>query len=256
MSVLFCFREPRAAALQEYFSVDRNEGLRRANFPGFDVWKMPERPSAILAAHIWQAREFFRSRYWTNDLPSLPEDAAALLRSERPTIGIFDNLNTTIESMLDVLPKAKQQDLLHIHPDLTDAQLAYYLAACGAIVLACQSSETRDEQVKSMCTAMGVPIYSLTDRNPNTPLAEIIASIRPVNAIDWIARLRKALEHVASRAVYAEARLEHAEAELTQRSIRLAAAEADLASRSYRLALKVRGVANSVRKIAKRLRVP
>ena len=32
--------------------------------------------------------------------------------------------------------------------------------------------------------------------------------------------------------------------------------EADLASRSYRLALKVRGVANSVRKIAKRLRVP
>lgn len=249
-------------AMQEYFSADRDELLKPESLPDLDVWKLPERPSAVLTAHILKARQFFSSRLWTKALP-FSSDAAGMIEPKRATIGIFGELDAPLAHAFDELPEQSRREPLYIHPDLTDAQLAYYLAGCSAIVMASHASDARSVQFSAMCAAIGVPIYYLTDDNPRAvhdeagrsagSVADLVMHERPVNALDWVVRLRKLLEHVTHRAVLAEARLEQAEAELSERSVRLAAAEVQLASRSYRLALKVRGLANAVRKMAGRL---
>jgi glycosyltransferase involved in cell wall biosynthesis len=233
-------------SLQEYFSVDRNELLRPAGFPDYDIWKMPERPSAMLAAHVLRARQFFRSRDWARDLRRCDaEEAAILVDPQRRTIGVY---GPSIPATLEGLPEAERQDLLYIHPDLSDPQLAYYLAGCGLVVMTGESPEPRDERVKAMCGAMGIPVSPVA--NLHGSLREIIGRTQPTSMVDWVARLRRGLEQESSRAVLSEARFAAADAELAKRANRLAAAEAEFASRSYRLGLKVRAVANGIRWLA------
>lgn len=245
-------------AMQEYFSTNRNELLKPGNFPNFDIWRMPERPSAILTAHIMKARQFFSSRLWTKALPA-SSDAAGMIEPQRTTIGIFGELDAALARGFDSVPEQSRRQLLYIHPELTEARLAYYLAGCSAVITVRHALHVRGE-VSALCGAIGVPVYYLAQDDLRAvrdeagqfagSLLEIVARALPVNAPEWTLRLRKLLELAAHRAMVAEARLEHAEAELTERSIRLAAAEAQLRSRSYRLALKVRGLANAARKIA------
>jgi len=154
-------------SLQGYFSIERGEHLKSGNFPEFDVWKMPKAPSVVLATHIFRAREFFQTRFWAGGLPFGAEtDARALLTPEISTIGIFGPLNFSAALIFDGLPPSHRQRLLHIHPDLTDAQLGYYLAGCSAVIMACHLLDVRGERVKSMCITMQIPLYCLIDDNP------------------------------------------------------------------------------------------
>jgi GT2 family glycosyltransferase len=154
-------------SLQDYFGADRDALLKPANFPEFDVWKMPETPSVLLTAHILKARQFFGARLWASCLPfAAGVVAETSLTPESSTIGIFGALNISTAMIFDGLPQSHRQRLLHIHPDLTDAQLGYYLVGCGAVIMARHLLDARSERVRSMCAAMQIPLYYLIDDNP------------------------------------------------------------------------------------------
>jgi len=154
-------------SLQDYFGADRDELLKPVNFPEFDVWKMPQTPSVPLTAHILGARQFFGARLWASGLPFAAKlDAEASLTPEVSTIGIFGALNFSTAMVFDGLPQPHRQRLLYIHPDLTDAQLGYYLVGCCAVIMVRHLLDARGERVKSMCAAMQIPLYYLIDDNP------------------------------------------------------------------------------------------
>jgi GT2 family glycosyltransferase len=154
-------------SLQDYFGADRDELLKPSNFPEFDVWRMPEAPSALLTAHILRARQFFGARLWANRLPfAAGRDAVASLTPESSTIGIFGALNFSTAMIFEGLPRPYRQRLLYIHPDLTDAQLGYYLAGCSAAIMVRHLPDARSERVRLMCAAVQIPLYYLADDNP------------------------------------------------------------------------------------------
>jgi hypothetical protein len=154
-------------SLQDYFGADRDALLKPANFPEFDVWTMPEAPSALLTAHILKARQFFGARLWASGLPfAAGQGAEASLTPKGSTIGIFGALNFSTAMIFDGLPQPHRQRLLYIHPDLTDAQLGYYLVGCSAVIMVRHLRDARGERVRSMCAAMQIPLYYLIDDNP------------------------------------------------------------------------------------------
>ena len=236
--------------LQEYFAQDRKEALKIDNYPEFDIWRMPEGCSFLLATHVRAARRFFELHNWARGLhlADLPEPLAA-----DPIIGIYGALVPSPDSLFENVSEADRKSLLFIHPDLSDHQLAWYLGACGAVIIVGDVPDARAVRVNSMCGAMDIPLHHFT-RNEHRPisLAEIRASSMPADAISWPDRLKKLVAHILLRE---RLECERKEAELSALSTRLAAAEAELASRSYRLALQVRMLANVVRKIAGRLRL-
>ena len=107
-----------------------------------------ETPSVLLTAHILRARQFFGARLWASGLPfAAGVDAEASLTPESSTIGIFGALNFSTAMIFDGLPQSHRQRLLYIHPDLTDAQLGYYLVGCGAVIMVRHLLDARGERV-------------------------------------------------------------------------------------------------------------
>jgi GT2 family glycosyltransferase len=154
-------------SLQEYFGADRDEQLKPAVFSEFDVWEMPDAPSALLTAHILRARQFFGERLWASGLAlGAARDVEASLMPENSTIGVFGALNFSTAMIFDGLPQPQRQRLLYIHPDLTDAQLGYYLVGCSAVIMVRHLLDARGGRVRSMCAAMQIPLYGLIDDNP------------------------------------------------------------------------------------------
>ena len=256
-------------AFQEYFAANREEALKPEHFVTFDVWRMPENCSALLVTHVLRSRQFFRSCSWAR-APQLAPDADDEISpwSERSAIGIYGALSRSMADIFDSLPVSHKQNLLYIHPHLTDAQVARYLAACGAIIMAENPVELHSVRVRSMCAAIGLPVYQLTS-NRTVPsddldvrdvnlavdaheqnlraLTEIIRNCQPVNAVNWTLRLRELLDWQNSRIVDLEVELRDRAARLEAAATRLAAADVELASSSYRLALKIRKIANWIR---------
>jgi glycosyltransferase involved in cell wall biosynthesis len=268
-------------SFQEYFATDRNQLLKPENFLEFDVWKMPQTSSPLLAAHIFWSREFFRSRSWASGRRfSADTDEAIFPWSGRPALGIYGAISTSTALIFNQLPAALQQDLRYVHPDLTDAQLARCLAGCGAVIMA-DRVDPRSERVRSMCAVIDIPLHCMSDENPavriknghtheitlvaGAParnlevLTEVMAGGRPVNAVRWIIRLRALLDRGYARVDRLETGLAAAEAELASRSHRvnyletgLAAAEAELSSRSDRVNYLETGLAAAEAALASR----
>lgn len=296
-------------SMQEYFGSDRTDSLRPTNFTAFDVWQMPEGSSIVLSTHVLNARQFFRSRSWTHGLEPLPKEDKLPL--ERPTVGIYGELGTSLARLFDCLPKSQQESLLYVHPDLSDAQVAWYLAGCGAVIMVRNLLGPSSERVRSMCAAIDIPLYYLIDEIPiaffqnmgeqiastkdnlisalrglngllcvsasladfardnqlhtsvreiasmtessSDVFTEIKASARPANSVNWPIRLRKLIE---LRDVHARIEVQRVEAELDEVSKGLATAKSELASRSYRVALSLRKIAQWVRKLPGRIRLP
>jgi GT2 family glycosyltransferase len=228
--------------LQEYFASDRNQLLRPENFPEFDVWRMPEKASFLLSTQVATARRFFKSHDWTKNLR--PVDTSGQL-SDTLTIGVY---GASVPSLrFEDLPQSRRGNFLYIHPDLSDGQLAWYLAACGVVIMAGDVLDSRSGRAMSMCEMMNIPLY-LLDENPIP--ASRLHDAQPADGVAWAGRMRKLVEQTTLQATRER---ERTKAELSVVRERLAAAETELASRSYRLALQIRNLANAGRRLAGRL---